>query len=126
MVANPPLDLVDPAPTSSTVQLLAELALSLVLFSDASRVNLRGLRADPQLPVRLLLIGLPLTIAVGFGAAALLTDLDLWLCAVVAAILAPTDAALGAPVVVDPQVPRRIRRRSTSRAGSTTGWSHPS
>ncbi len=125
LVANRPLDLIDPAPTSGTVQLLAELALALVLFSDASRVNLRGLRSDPQLPARLLLIGLPLTIAFGFGAALVLTDLDPWLCAVVAAALAPTDAALGAPVVADPHVPRRIRQTLNVESGLNDGMVTP-
>ena len=55
VVANEPLDLIAPSPTSATVRLLVELTLALVLFSDASRVNLRGLRGDPALPARLLL-----------------------------------------------------------------------
>jgi NhaP-type Na+/H+ or K+/H+ antiporter len=125
LVANRPLDLIDPTPTSSTVQLFAELALALVLFSDASRVNLRGLRSDPQLPARLLLVGLPLTIAFGFGTALILTDLDPWLCAVVAATLAPTDAALGAPVVADPHVPRRIRQTLNVESGLNDGMVTP-
>ena len=125
VIANPPLDLVNLAPTSETVQLLTEVALALVLFSDASRVNLRSLRADSGLPARLLLIGLPLTIALGFIAATLLTDLDPWLCAVAAAALAPTDAALGAPVVADPHVPARIRRTLNVESGLNDGLVTP-
>ena len=125
LVANPPLDLVDLAATSHTVQLVTELALVLVLFSDASRVNVRELWADPGLPVRLLLIGLPLTIGLGFIAATLLTDLDPWLCALAAAALAPTDAALGAPVVADPQVPIRIRRTLDVESGLNDGLATP-
>jgi NhaP-type Na+/H+ or K+/H+ antiporter len=125
VVANPPLDLIDLAPTSETVQLITEVALALVLFSDASRVNLGSLRADSGLPARLLLIGLPLTIALGFVAATLLTDLDPWLCAVAAAALAPTDAALGAPVVADPHVPMRIRRTLNVESGLNDGLVTP-
>jgi NhaP-type Na+/H+ or K+/H+ antiporter len=125
VVTNPPLDLIDLSPTSESVQLITELALALVLFSDASRVNLRALRTDPGLPTRLLLIGLPLTIALGFLAATLLTDLDPWLCALAATALAPTDAALGAPVVADPHVPIRIRRTLNVESGLNDGLATP-
>jgi sodium/hydrogen antiporter len=125
VVTNPPLDLIDLSPNSESVQLITELALALVLFSDASRVNLRELRADPGLPIRLLLIGLPLTIALGFVAATVLTDLDPWLCALAATALAPTDAALGAPVVADPRVPIRIRRTLNVESGLNDGLATP-
>ncbi len=121
VVANRPLDLVDLTPRSETVRVITELALVLVLFSDASRVNLGGLRSDKGLPARLLFIGLPLTIALGFVAATLLTDLNPWLCALAAATLAPTDAALGAPVVADPHVPLRIRRTLNVESGLNDG-----
>ena len=80
VVANRPLDLIDWPAKSEAVKLLTELALTLVLFDDASRVNLRWLRADPGVPTRLLLSGLPLTIGAGFLAATVMTDLDPWLC----------------------------------------------
>ena len=82
---------------SSTIPLLAEVTLALVLFADASRVNVRALRADVGLPARLLGIGLPLTIGAGVGAAALLFGgSGIWVAAAIGAIVAPTDAALGA------------------------------
>ena len=61
IVAHEPLSLIDVHITSTTVRSVAEITLALVLFSDASRVNVRELRADVALPVRLLGIGLPLT-----------------------------------------------------------------
>ena len=125
LVANEPLDLVDVGPTSETLRLIVEVTLVLVLFSDASRVNVRGLRSDSGIPVRLLLIGLPLTIVFGFGLAALLFDLDPWLCALIAAALAPTDAALGAPVVADPHVPIRIRQTLNVESGLNDGLVTP-
>ena len=68
-----------------------------MLFADASRVNVRALRADAALPARLLGIGLPLTIGAGAGVAALLFGgSGLWVAAAIGAIVAPTDAALGA------------------------------
>ena len=44
---------------------IAEVTLILVLFSDAARIDLRLLRRDHNLPVRMLLIGMPLTIVLG-------------------------------------------------------------
>ncbi len=81
---------------SEILHTLAEATLILVLFTDASRIDLRELRKEYQLPARMLAIGLPLTIVSGTAAAWLLIDeLGFWAAATLAAILAPTDAALG-------------------------------
>ncbi len=89
---------------SSVIHILAEVTLVLVLFTDASRIDLKVLRRDYQLPVRLLGLGLPLTIAFGaLIAAVMFEQLSVWEAAVVAAILAPTDAALGQAVVTSPR-----------------------
>ena len=86
---------------------LAELTLILVLFSDAARIDLRQLRKDHNLPVRMLVVGMPLTIAAGTVVALLLPlGLGLWEAALLAAILAPTDAALGQSVVSPRPTPR--------------------
>lgn len=111
---------------SATVREVAELALALVLFSDAARVNASSLRRDAALPGRLLGIGLPLTIGLGIAAALLcFTDLDPWLAAVIGAALAPTDAALGAVVVSDERVPVRIRRTLNVESGLNDGLATP-
>ena len=82
--------------TSSIIQTLAEITLILVLFSDAAAIDFRQLRRDHNLPVRMLLIGMPLTIALtGLAAFVLLTDFTIWEALLLGAILAPTDAALG-------------------------------
>ena len=47
------------------MKLLAEATLTLVLFADASRISLRALRREYSVPLRLLGIGLPLTIVAG-------------------------------------------------------------
>src|SRR5947208_14996570 len=70
-VANHPLSLLHVDIHSDGLRSIAELSLALLLFSDASRVDLRELRTDAAIPSRLLFIGLPLTIAVGTGLAAL-------------------------------------------------------
>jgi NhaP-type Na+/H+ or K+/H+ antiporter len=104
------------------VRLLAEATLTLVLFADASRIDLRALRREMGLPVRLLGIGLPLTIVAGtVAAAAVITELT-WLEALVLAIvLAPTDAALGQAVVTDRRLPSRVRQGLNVESGLNDG-----
>ena len=112
-------------PRTTAVLVVAELALVLLLFTDAARVDVRALRGN-VLPVRLLCIGLPLTIALGTGVAvALLSDLTFWECAIVAAVLAPTDAALGQAVVTNPALPLRIRQSLNVESGLNDGGSVP-
>ncbi|MEM9610375.1 MAG: cation:proton antiporter [Actinomycetota bacterium] len=104
------------------VVLLAEVTLAVLLFSDAARADPMTLTKEYTLPARLLGIGLPLTIALGtIVTALLLTDLDLAEAALVAAILAPTDAALGQPVVTDPSVPARVRETLNVESGLNDG-----
>ena len=80
---------------SSAIRTLAEIALAVILFVDASRVNARRLLADVAIPIRLLGIALPLTIGAGtVVAAALFGENGLWVAALLGAIVAPTDAAL--------------------------------
>ena len=111
---------------SSTVRALAEVTLALVLFADASRVNARQLRSSAAQPMRLLCIGLPLTIAAGAATAALLFGANgLWVAALVGAIVAPTDAALGASVMSDERVPARIRRLINVESGLNDGVATP-
>jgi sodium/hydrogen antiporter len=104
------------------VKLLAETALVWVLFADAARVGVRELRADAGIYTRLLGLALPLTVVGGWLLAwALVDGLDLWLGLLVAAALAPTDAALGAVVVTHPAVPMRIRRILNVESGLNDG-----
>jgi NhaP-type Na+/H+ or K+/H+ antiporter len=116
------LDGIDIASTSLTVQALAEATLAFVLFSDSSRIDFGKLRRDPWLPVRLLGIGLPLTIAAGAIAGALIFDqMTLGEAVILAVILAPTDAALGQAVVTEPRVPSRIRQSLNIESGLNDG-----
>jgi len=126
VVTHGPVHLVEINPHSSTILTLAEVTLALVLFTDASRVNIHELRHDLGLPVRLLAIGLPLTI--GFGTAAafgVLPGIGIWVAASIAAIVAPTDAALGATIMEDPRVPDRIRRVLNVESGLNDGIATP-
>ena len=109
-------------PPGDVVRVLAELALALILFADASTIGLRRARAELRLPDRLLGIGLPLTIGAGvLAASVLLGGLEIWLCVLLAALLAPTDAALAAAVVSDERVPGHVRRGLDIEAGLNDG-----
>ena len=113
---------VDIESTSSTVRTLAEATLALVLFCDASRIDFGQLRHEFGVPVRLLAIGLPLTIALGAAAAAaVFGPLTLEEAVILAIVLAPTDAALGQAVVTEPRVPPRIRQGLNIESGLNDG-----
>ncbi len=104
------------------VRTLAEATLAVVLFSDASRIKLGALRAEYSVPVRLLGIGLPLTIAAGTGLALVLFGaLSVPETIVLAVMLAPTDAALGQAVVTEPRLPSRIRQGLNVESGLNDG-----
>lgn len=104
------------------VRSLAEATLALVLFADASRIDLRSLRREHAIPVRLLGVGLPLTIALGaLAAAVLFGSLTLAEACVLGVLLAPTDAALGQAVVVDRRLPMRVRQGLNVESGLNDG-----
>jgi NhaP-type Na+/H+ or K+/H+ antiporter len=108
------------------IHTLAEITLVLVLFSDAARIDLRLLLRDHNLPLRMLLIGMPLTIAAGTAVAFMLPlGLDFFHAALLAAVLAPTDAALGQSVVSNANVPVRIRQALNVESGLNDGIAVP-
>ena len=113
---------IDLESSSSTVRTLAEATLALVLFCDASSIDLRLLRREVGVPLRLLGIGLPLTIALGAVAAAVIFDqLSVEEAVILAIVLAPTDAALGQAVVTEPRLPGRIRQGLNVESGLNDG-----
>jgi sodium/hydrogen antiporter len=115
-------DKVTVSPASETVRTLAEATLAVVLFADASRIKLRVLRQEYEVPLRLLAIGLPLTIAIGaLLAAAMFAHLNAAEAVALAVVLAPTDAALGQAVVTEPRLPSRIRQGLNVESGLNDG-----
>jgi NhaP-type Na+/H+ or K+/H+ antiporter len=111
---------------SSTIRSAAEVTLALVLFADATRVNARVLAADAAIPGRLLAVALPLTIGAGAAlAVGLFGSGGAWVAATIGAIVAPTDAALGAPVMSDERVPARVRRILNVESGLNDGIATP-
>lgn len=116
LVAALGLEDVEAAP--ETVKPLVEITLVWVLFSDAARVRLQEIRQDAGRYVRLLGIGLPLSMLAGWGLGVVLfPGLGVWLALLVGAALAPTDAALGVPVVTTRWFPLGFAGSSRSRAG---------
>jgi NhaP-type Na+/H+ or K+/H+ antiporter len=116
------LDLVHTSMAEEGVRVLAEATLAMVLFTDAANADFRVVSRSVGIPERLLLVGLPLTIVLGFlAAAALFPGLDVIELALIATILAPTDAALGKPVVTSPAVAAPIREGLNLESGLNDG-----
>jgi len=122
LVGAEALGLIEVAPAGETVKLLAEATLALVLFADASRIDVRALRGELSVPLRLLGIGLPLTLLAGFLLALLVFPELSWSEALLlAVILAPTDAALGQAVVTLMRLPSRVRQGLNVESGLNDG-----
>ena len=113
-------------PNSKAVQIIAEIALILVLFSDAAALNLAHLKTQWKLPTRLLFIAMPITIILSTYTAQLFypgeSILYLFLLAL---ILAPTDAALGKAVVSDTRIPEIVRNTINVESGLNDGIVFP-
>ena len=110
----------------SAIHVIAELTLILVLFTDAARIDINRVREDHNLPMRMLLIGLPLAVAAGtLVALSMFPAFSLWEAALLAALLAPTDAALGQSVVSAKAVPLRIRQSINIESGLNDGIALP-
>jgi NhaP-type Na+/H+ or K+/H+ antiporter len=105
---------------------LAEIGLVMLLFTDATHINLKTLISREHLPLRLLSIGMLLTILLGAVTGHLIfPQLSVWEVGILAAILAPTDAGLGQVIVRSPRVPLRIRQSLDVEAGLNDGLSVP-
>lgn len=126
LLAGPVLGLLDLQVGSEQVKLLAEITLTLVLFTDASRISPHALRSEYAVPLRLLGIGLPLVIVVGtLAGAVVLPAINLAEAAVLAVMVASTDAALGKAVVTDERIPSRVRQGLNVESGLNDGLCVP-
>lgn len=120
------LDLFKSSLDSELVQTIAEVTLVLILFTDASGIDLRRLIKEYKIPLRLLFIGLPLTMILGLLLAMpLFGGMNLWLMTIMAFILSPTDAALGQAVVNSEKVPENIRDSIGVESGLNDGIALP-
>ena len=119
------LGLLDIPVTARGAEIVTEMTLALLLFADASTLNLARCDGMPSSD-RLLAIGLPLTVLLGALAAyVLFPDEGIGFALLIGAILAPTDAALGLPIFTDPRVPMRIRRALNIESGLNDGIATP-
>ena len=105
--------------------MVAEVTLVWVLFADASRVRIADLRADRGRFLRLLALGLPLTIALGALRGRVVLGVSPWYALLLGAALAPTDAALGSAVMSDRRIPRRVRQTLNVESGLNDGIATP-
>lgn len=121
-------NMVSARPITNDIMLqLGEITLAIVLFGDATRISFRQAITASPISARLLIIGMPLTILLGafitFGW--FQSDLSFWEAAILATILAPTDASLGAAVLNNTMVPERIREALSVESGLNDGLSMP-
>ncbi len=129
VAAGAAVSTVAPEPSEASVApltVLAEVTLALILFHDAAQVRPHQIRADPGPALRLLFVGLPLTIGLGYLTAHLLwPQIPVMAALLLAAALAPTDAGLGAATVLNPAVPVRVRRLLNVESGLNDGLATP-
>ena len=126
LVASYPVHQLEEGINAPLVKILAEITLILVLFNDASTINLSELRIQKKIPLRLLFIGLPLTMLLGILIAyPLFPEMNIWVLALMALILSPTDAALGQAVVSSKEVPEEIRQSINVESGLNDGIALP-
>ncbi|ANJ28299.1 cation:proton antiporter [Agromyces aureus] len=119
-------DALDISMETIVAERVAEIALALLLFSDATRLDLPALRHHMSWPGRLLLIGLPLTMLLGIGVGVLVfPDMAIASVVLLATMLASTDAALGQKVVSDEKVPGRVRQALDVESGLNDGLAVP-
>jgi NhaP-type Na+/H+ or K+/H+ antiporter len=112
-------------PESGLVVELAEVALIVLLFRDGLEVEGEMLQREWRLPLRKLVVGMPITAAVVAGAAHLLTDLSWTESFLLGALLSPTDPVLSSAVVTNPRVPRVVRHSLNLESGLNDGLALP-
>jgi NhaP-type Na+/H+ or K+/H+ antiporter len=119
------LDVLEFEPGAGFVQALAILALVVILFRDGLEVEAEMLQAQWRLPLRKLVLAMPITAAIVAVAAHLLTDLDWGECLLLGALLSPTDPVLSSSVVTNPRVPRLVRHSLNLESGLNDGLALP-
>jgi NhaP-type Na+/H+ or K+/H+ antiporter len=119
------LEVIDLDPQSGFVVGLAEVALIVLLFRDGLEVESEMLQRAWRLPLRKLVIGMPITAAVVALAAKALTDLSWTEAFLLGALLSPTDPVLSSAVVTNPRVPRVVRHSLNLESGLNDGLALP-
>ncbi len=121
-----PVDFLQGGIRAPFLKVISELTLALILFIDASLINLRTLSREKGIPFRLLLIGLPLTMLTGtLLAIPLFPSVGIWALCLMAFLLSPTDAALGKVVITSTLIPGKIRHAINVESGLNDGIALP-
>jgi NhaP-type Na+/H+ or K+/H+ antiporter len=108
-------------PGSGFVEILAVTALIVILFRDGLEVEEEMLRTAWHLPVRKLVIAMPITVAIVALTAKALVDVSWTEAFLLGALLSPTDPVLSSGVVTNPRVPRIIRHSLNLESGMNDG-----
>jgi len=120
------LGIIDLASLKGFLHGFAQITLVLILFTDAAKMDISKAGREFSLAMRLLWIGMPLTMIVGaFIGAVMFPFLGFWGAAVLATILAPTDAALVQPVITNKNLPSHIRQTINIESGLNDGLALP-
>jgi sodium/hydrogen antiporter len=119
------LEILQIDPRSTFVADLALTALVLILFRDGLEVEAEMLQRAWHLPLRKLVLGMPITAAIVALAAKGLTDLSWTQAFLLGALLSPTDPVLSSSVVTNPRVPRIIRHSLNLESGLNDGLALP-
>jgi NhaP-type Na+/H+ or K+/H+ antiporter len=107
---------------ASSFTILAQLALTVILFNQASMLDLASLMRRGHMTFRLLVIGIPLSIVLGTGVALLVMPaMPLWEAVCLAAIVAPTEVALIDALLEDRRIPERVRHALSVESGCYDG-----
>ena len=112
-------------PRSGFVDSLATVALIVILFRDGLEVEAEMLQKAWRLPLRALVIAMPLTAVVVAVFAAAVTNLSWTEAFLLGALLSPTDPVLSSSVVTNPRIPRRIRHSLNLESGLNDGLALP-
>ncbi|KAA0095407.1 hypothetical protein CIW49_23385 [Mycolicibacterium sp. P1-18] len=116
-------DVIESGPDTSTFTVLAQLALTVILFNQAAELDLSAVLRRREVTFRLLVVGIPLAIVLGVGTALLLFPvMPTWEAVCLAAIVAPTEVALIDALLEDDRVPERIRHALSTESGFYDGF----
>jgi NhaP-type Na+/H+ or K+/H+ antiporter len=117
------LHLLEAGPGTEGYTILAQLALTVILFNQAANLNFNQIRVHGPVALRLLIIGIPLTVVLGaLTAVVLLPVLPWWEAVCLAAAVAPTEVALIEALLEDPRIPERVRHALSVESGFYDGF----
>ncbi len=119
------LDVLHLGASSPFVRDLATVALVVILFRDGLEVEAEMLQTAWRLPLRKLVLAMPLTGVIVAVAARALTDMSWTECFLLGALLSPTDPVLSSSVVTNPRVPRLVRHSLNLESGMNDGLALP-